>query len=231
MSGSWKKGCFTPGRTGPIHRVADIPLKPAGANGNEGGGTLTQSAGTGLVGSYPANERTVERSKKSLPAKTAPDCYRADCLRRGRTSSAARPRLANENEVGSGVMGIINPVNVALRETGVPGGVVLGLPVRVVSRGLEPNQVPRVCTAASNVVAVPVQPIMKYSAVAPPATPGSAKVPPLNLPATVVIPVVAMSAQPGFATKKPATVLNLGSILDHDNGSRDVPFGAAKSST
>ena len=80
------------------------------------------------------------------------------------------------------------------------------MPVRVVKRGLEPHQVPGVSIGASNVVAVPVQPKMKYSAVAPPGIPRRLTIPPLNLPATGCIPVVAMSDQPGFAAKKPAKV-------------------------
>jgi len=134
-----------------------------------------------------------------------PNVGRADYLRRRKIISVIAPRPASAKVVGSGVIGIVNPVNVSLRRAAATGGVLPGLPVRVVNRGLELNQVP-VCIAASNVVAVPIQPIMKYSAVAPPGIPGRLTMPPLNLPATGCIPVVAMSDQPGFAAKKPSKV-------------------------
>jgi hypothetical protein len=124
------------------------------------------------------------------------------------------------------------PVNVADRETGSPGGVVRGLPVRVINRGLEPKKVPGTCIAASNVVAVPVQPMTKYSASAPGATFGRLTMPPLNLPAIGCIPVVAMSDQPGFAAKKPAMEEKFATKPPGGlSGVKAAPAGAARSST
>jgi hypothetical protein len=62
--------------------------------------------------------------------------------------------------------------------------------------------------AASNEVALPVQPTRTYSAFAPPViAPWRVTVLPLNLPAAgVVNPTVATDCQPGFAPKKAAKV-------------------------
>jgi len=97
-------------------------------------------------------------------------------------------------------------VKVADRRVAGIGGVP-PLPVVVVNMGDEPNKVPVTPIAASNVAAVPVQPMMTYSALAPPATFGRVTVPPLNLPAAgVVNPTVATDCQPGLAANQASKV-------------------------
>jgi hypothetical protein len=98
-------------------------------------------------------------------------------------------------------------VNEVDRRVAAIGGVP-PLPVVVVNMGPEPKKVPEIAIAASNVAAVPVQPMMTYSAFAPPAIAlWRVTVPPLNLPAAgVVNPTVATDCQPGFAPKKASKV-------------------------